>query len=566
MSSGDGQPQLAAWEYELLREVTRTHREELLVRLCGEAGLRAGEIARMRPSDLSGDGENGRQQFVQVREADGGQRIGYLPASVAHDFWQYVRSNEIDEDAELIEVTERRVQMLIRELSERASEQTGRAVFERATPSTLRTFFARQLLVEHGVDARVVAAVGGWEGVDALLAGLDSPTRAEVETAFEQLDTATEDRSGRLSRLIDLGDSVTEQLVTANSRETIERHSCEALTADGYSGAWIIDRGRPDRLTVRASAGEHTDRFDGSTDGGIARRALQSGQSVVEPDDSGPTTRQDGVLAAVALTHGETSYGALVVRARTRDAFGDAERTGLETLGRQIAFAISAVERKQVLLGGAVLELQFQYEEGALLGLAEAVGSPLVLDGAVAGADGVLCFVRLLDTTPKTALQAAASLPGVGDSRLIRSSEEGDVIEVALQDDSPLLLLAERGGTVTDLRIENGQARVTCEMSPDVNVRAIRDELRERFPSVELRSKQERERTRTDADSRGVLDERLTEKQRSVLETAYHAGYFEWPRGSTAEDLAESMDVSPPTLHNHLRKAQQNLLEQLLDQ
>ena len=48
--------------------------------------------------------------------------------------------------------------------------------------------------------------------------------------------------------------------------------------------------------------------------------------------------------------------------------------------------------------------------------------------------------------------------------------------------------------------------------------------------------------------------------------TAYHAGYFEWPRGSTAEELADSMDVSSPTLHNHLRRAQQKLLSAFFDE
>jgi len=45
-----------------------------------------------------------------------------------------------------------------------------------------------------------------------------------------------------------------------------------------------------------------------------------------------------------------------------------------------------------------------------------------------------------------------------------------------------------------------------------------------------------------------------------VLQAAYHSGYFEWPRGTTAEELADSLSVSAPTLHNHLRKAQQKLL------
>jgi len=36
--------------------------------------------------------------------------------------------------------------------------------------------------------------------------------------------------------------------------------------------------------------------------------------------------------------------------------------------------------------------------------------------------------------------------------------------------------------------------------------------------------------------------------------------------GSTAEELADSIGVSSPTLHNHLRKAQQKLLTAYFDE
>ena len=51
-----------------------------------------------------------------------------------------------------------------------------------------------------------------------------------------------------------------------------------------------------------------------------------------------------------------------------------------------------------------------------------------------------------------------------------------------------------------------------------------------------------------------------------ALRAAYFAGYYEWPRRSTAEEIADSMGVSSPTLHNHLRKAQQKLLVAFLDE
>jgi predicted DNA binding protein len=46
---------------------------------------------------------------------------------------------------------------------------------------------------------------------------------------------------------------------------------------------------------------------------------------------------------------------------------------------------------------------------------------------------------------------------------------------------------------------------------------------------------------------------------------AFHAGYFDWPRSSTGEAVAESMGITAPTFQEHLRTAQQKILNQVLD-
>jgi PAS domain S-box-containing protein len=52
----------------------------------------------------------------------------------------------------------------------------------------------------------------------------------------------------------------------------------------------------------------------------------------------------------------------------------------------------------------------------------------------------------------------------------------------------------------------------------------------------------------------------LTERQRTAVETTYYAGFFEWPRESTGEEVAESLGISAPTFHKHLRVAERKLL------
>jgi len=48
-----------------------------------------------------------------------------------------------------------------------------------------------------------------------------------------------------------------------------------------------------------------------------------------------------------------------------------------------------------------------------------------------------------------------------------------------------------------------------------------------------------------------------------VLRTAIVGGFFEWPRETTGEDLAETMDIGRSTFHQHLRAAQQKVFEEL---
>jgi predicted DNA binding protein len=59
-------------------------------------------------------------------------------------------------------------------------------------------------------------------------------------------------------------------------------------------------------------------------------------------------------------------------------------------------------------------------------------------------------------------------------------------------------------------------------------------------------------------------DVRLTDRQHEVIEYALDAGFFEWPREITGEELAEEMDISRATLLEHLRKAESKLLTDAL--
>ena len=59
---------------------------------------------------------------------------------------------------------------------------------------------------------------------------------------------------------------------------------------------------------------------------------------------------------------------------------------------------------------------------------------------------------------------------------------------------------------------------------------------------------------------------RLTEKQRKVFVTAYALGYYDLPRRTSLAQLAEQLDLAHSTLDAHLRKAEQRLLNYIMNE
>lgn len=68
--------------------------------------------------------------------------------------------------------------------------------------------------------------------------------------------------------------------------------------------------------------------------------------------------------------------------------------------------------------------------------------------------------------------------------------------------------------------------------------------------------------TLTEFDDR--TDSRVTDRQREVVLEALSRGYYDWPRRLTSEQLADELDISRATLHEHLRKAERTLLSSVL--
>jgi predicted DNA binding protein len=66
-------------------------------------------------------------------------------------------------------------------------------------------------------------------------------------------------------------------------------------------------------------------------------------------------------------------------------------------------------------------------------------------------------------------------------------------------------------------------------------------------------------------DLKAVIESRLTTQQARALETAYYAGFFEWPRDSTGEEVAASLEIAASTFHKHLRLGEHKVMEAVFE-
>ena len=392
----------------------------------------------------------------------------------------------------------------------------------------------------------------------------------------------------RMAVISDLVSAILVELVGATTREGIAETVVTRLgETDRYAFAWFGEREiGGDDVVIRASAG--------ATDGAIERiresldagevgpeeRAMETGEvRLVQPvadDPSVPepvrqTAFADGIqsLLSIPLVYGDTVYGVVGVYATEADAFSGRERASFGTLGRVAGFAINAARHRNLLLSDTVTELTLEYtaDAGPLPDASATFGTELSLDGVVPQEESrLLCYVSVLDADPAGVADYLADQSGVERTRVIDDGETDGSVEVELVGESPLVAASALGGTVASASFTDGRGRMAVELSPNEDVRRISETIKREF-SADLAAKQQRERSvTTERDVRDALGDRLTDKQSEALRTAYFADYFESPRGSTAEEVAESLGITAPTLLYHLRAGQRKLLSSFFEE
>ena len=418
--------------------------------------------------------------------------------------------------------------------------------------------------------------------------------RAEHQRTLERQNEQLRhlDRINRTIRHID------QALVRASSREEVETVVCDRLThTDAYAFAWIGDRDPlTDQFVPRQWAGDgepyldelhtgvETSGSERADDPDVVpsptRTALESKTTQFVPNtlitSEYPAWRRaalaNGLYAAVSvpLVHNDAEYGVLSVYASEPNALTEMEREVLRELGATVAYAIDAAETKASLHANRHTEVSLRITDSRsrLLRLAREIGGSLAVETVLPEADGELrLFFTVADVPAERVLSAAEDAVSVKAIRQISDRSQGVLFEAILDVPSSIpTTMASFNGSVTRFDATPDGVELVVELPQVADVREFVERFEADYPDTTVTSiRRITEPFQTRETFSASVEERLTDRQLEALRLAYHSGYFEWPRDSSATDVAESMGVTQPTFNGHLRVGERKLLELLFE-
>lgn len=121
------------------------------------------------------------------------------------------------------------------------------------------------------------------------------------------------------------------------------------------------------------------------------------------------------------------------------------------------------------------------------------------------------------------------------------------------------------GCPVTDVRGRDGSLDVTFRPADVKTLQSIVSSLQDEFDTVRLRHLMQ---SKSSSDRDPVVVDRgtLTDRQREVIQKAYDMGYFAYPKGANAGEVAQALEIAPSTFREHLSAAQSKLFTDLFEE
>ncbi|TMT86773.1 hypothetical protein E2L06_09245 [Haloterrigena sp. H1] len=149
-----------------------------------------------------------------------------------------------------------------------------------------------------------------------------------------------------------------------------------------------------------------------------------------------------------------------------------------------------------------------------------------------------------------------------------RPEVRGFCLEFSVTESSLGSITDAHGAELREFVADSSGGRARIDVPATVEIRDIIAGIGRSGPDVSMVA---RRVVTTDGDStvanhaRSALLETFTDRQREVVQTAYHGGFFEWPRRANGEEIADSLNISSPAFHKHVRAVERKLFAVLFE-
>lgn len=432
-----------------------------------------------------------------------------------------------------------------------------------------------------GFEESTVASLG-----DAGVIALDRVSATADRDRYERRlasATATVDEADRAASLTA---AVADAVSASDEPESLYQALADLLVDEGpFTFAWVgVPEATRESLAPTAWAGDGTGYLDAistATDqtepAAVAYRegAVEYAANVVTETEDGawrPEALRRGYqsVLSVPVRYGDVTYAVVSGYASSPSDIDERTRRALAVAGGLVGLAVNNYERRDGLLLDRTTSLEFVVADGdcLLTRLTSVLDGVIEVEGVVdRSGDAILLFIAYhgedlerLDSLPEEFLC-------VTDVRVLSASDGTALLKLDAAESFVGEHLAEHGLALDSLVVDGTEVRLTVDVPEHVPNRTAVDLLESRFEDVTIEA--ERDRPGLDLErgrKRSIDVSALTERQREIGEAALRAGFFEWPRRVTGEELADVVGVSSPTLHRHLRRVEKHLFEETFDE
>lgn len=385
-------------------------------------------------------------------------------------------------------------------------------------------------------------------------------------------------RVARKRELSTINQQVVEAILSEPTREAIEARVCEQLVeSELYQVAWIGEQDpHSGEISPRVWVGPETVREEVSFSAAgeavtVEEQALADKAVAVETvfseSEWAAAVADDGLASAIGLPliYEGTPYGVVGVYTDRPNAFENAEAETLEQIAALTAFAIGASERRLGDTSLQVVEVDFDVSRTDLpfVRIANECGCEVTLTQTTHRSDGARLTIYQIDkTVDEETLQSLLAANSVTLSTGPNGNKELVVVNDTAWWDK---LTGLYGATISEATADSDGATLGLDLPPTATVREVVDNIQERYPGANPIARYEHPRAEQSlATLETPLAELLTDRQREVLKTAYHAGYYEIPHETPSKEVAEMLGITQPTFSEHFWTANRRLIEHLL--